>query len=261
MQEDNIAKTCFVLMPFTVKAVDESRYPDSAHWLEVYEGLIVPAAQQVGLRCERDDEDTGSRLIGENILKKIEDATVILCDLSSHNPNVFLELGWAMRADKPFALMKDDLTTYTFDLNQQYTFDYSHSLQPRTLHKEVQSLAGVIRRTIEDSERRYSIVRRMSVSISAIKAMSESDLRGNLPVDIQGSKDLLKTIQMLGRFVTEDQFKDYETRLKKSEETLLDISARIYRLSQTSEDPELREKLEEQAKSLIDEFQKISQKK
>jgi hypothetical protein len=87
-------------MPFSVREGDLQRYGDTAHWSEVYQGLIVPAVREVGLVCERDDEDVASRLITDNIWRKLEDADVVLCDLSAHNPNVYLELGWALRADK-----------------------------------------------------------------------------------------------------------------------------------------------------------------
>lgn len=184
-------------MPFTVKETDKSRYPDPVHWNEVYEGLIVPAVQEVGLQCERDDKDIGSRFIGENILRKIEDADLILCDLSSHNPNVFLELGWAIRADSPFVLIKDDLTTYTFDLNQQYTFDYSHALQPTRLRQEVNSLADVLRRTLNDSERRYSVIRRMSISLSAMKAIKGGDLQTEILLDVQRKLTSMQVMSMV----------------------------------------------------------------
>jgi hypothetical protein len=178
-------KTCFVLMPFTVKDIDQSKYKDPYHWNEVYEGLIVPAIEGVGLRCDRDDHDIGSRLIVENILKKIEDSEIIICDLSSHNPNVFLELGWALRADKPYVLIKDDLTIYNFDLNQQYIFNYKHSLQPTNLRKEILSLSDCIKKTLDDYDKRYSFVKRISISISAIDAFNKGDINTQLLMDIQ----------------------------------------------------------------------------
>ena len=110
-------------MRFSVRADDLQRYgSDTTHWSEVSQGLIVPAVREAGLACERDDEDAASRLIAENIWHKLEDADVVLCDLSAHNPNLYLELGWALRADKRFVLIKDDLTDFNFDLNQFYTY-------------------------------------------------------------------------------------------------------------------------------------------
>lgn len=199
------SETCFVLMPFTVKEIDQRKYPDPNHWNEVYEGLIVPAVDGVELRCERDDQDVGSRLIIENVLNKIEKAKIIICDLSSHNPNVFLELGWALRADKPFILIKDDLTIYNFDLNQQYIFDYNHSLQPTTLRKEILSLSDCIKRTVNDNDKRYSFVNRMSISISAINAFNKGDINTQLLMDIQQKLLNLPDISIKEKF-QQDQF-------------------------------------------------------
>jgi hypothetical protein len=141
----------------------------------VYSGLIKPAVTAASLLCDRDDEDTGGRLIAEHIFDKIERADLVLCDLSSHNPNVAVELGWALRADKPFVLIKDDKTAFFFDLNQYYTYSYSSGLQPTTLTREIPQLAAVIRSTLEDTDRRYSVVHRLSVSLSAIRALKHAD--------------------------------------------------------------------------------------
>jgi hypothetical protein len=177
--------TCFVLMPFTVREADLVKYRDRNHWNEVYEGLITSAAQKAELKCQRDDKDPGSRLIAEAILRKIEQTEVILCDLSSHNPNVFLELGWALRADKPYVLIKDDLTEYNFDLNQQYTFTYSHLLQPLALRRDVDQLSDILRHTRTDTERRYSLVRRIGVTMSAVEAASRGDPQSALLLEIR----------------------------------------------------------------------------
>lgn len=178
---------CLVLMPFTVKEQDLPRYQETDHWSQVYEGLVVPAVQEAGLQCDRDDGDLGSRIIADNILSKIERSDLILCDLSSHNPNVFLELGWALRADRPYILIKDDLTKYAFDLNQQYTFTYSHRLQPIQLAKEVKQLVDVVRRTRADQERRYSIVGRLSLSFATIEAAKGGDVQAEMLMEIKRS--------------------------------------------------------------------------
>jgi hypothetical protein len=166
MKNEETIKKCFVLIPFTVKETDKTKYPDPDHWNDVYEGLIIPAANEAGLECEKDDQDIGTRLIVVNILKKIEEANIIICDLSGYNSNVFFELGWALRADKPFVLIKDDLTPYTFDLNQMHTFNYLHSLKPVELRKEIKALTEVIKHTLNDSERRYSLVKNPSLNLA-----------------------------------------------------------------------------------------------
>jgi len=137
---------CFIIMPFTVREHDLVKYNnDSEHWDQVYCGLIIPAIEQAGLIPQRDDDDYSMRLITEGIVTKIEQADIILCDMSSHNPNVHLELGWALRANKKIVLIKDDITAFNFDLNQFYTSQYYSTLQPRELNQSVVDLSKVIK--------------------------------------------------------------------------------------------------------------------
>ncbi len=186
-------KKCFVIMPFSLRDSDLQKYSnDKQHWSEVYKGLIKPAIEKAGLRAERDDDDDSSRLIAENIWRKIEEADVILCDLSSYNPNVHLELGWSLRANKKFVLVKDDLTSFNFDLNQFYTFEYSHRLQPSFIRQGIDGLSNVLMSTINDSENRYSIVNRLSIQQQATKEAGE----GNIEVSLL--KEILSKIQYSG---------------------------------------------------------------
>lgn len=188
-------KNAFVMMPFSVKESEQPQYQDSNHWNEVYHGLIVPAAKLANVTCIRDDQDLGSRIISDDMLRKIEECDIAICDLSSHNPNVFLELGWALRADRAYVLLQDDLTRYTFDLNQQFTFSYDHRLQPTVLGRDVQKLGEVIKRTLEDSDRRYSVVQRLSVSMDAIEASQSGDLQVQLLLQL---RDQIRSIQRTG---------------------------------------------------------------
>jgi hypothetical protein len=184
-------------MPFTVRDDDLDAYGgDAKHWQEVFEGIIVPAALAVGLTPERDDADFSSRLISETVWKKIERADLILCDLSSNNPNVFLELGWALRSDKKFVLIKDDRTNYEFDLNQFHTCTYSHRLQPSEVRHAVKELAQTIQQTLADPEKRYSLVRRLALDLKAIEASSQ----GNLEVDLL--REVLDELRMVRRPLT-----------------------------------------------------------
>lgn len=177
----SVTKKCFTIMPFTVRDPDLPRYyNDSNHWNEVYRGLIVPAVKEAGLVCARDDEDATSRLIIENIWRKIEEADVVLCDLSAHNPNVYLELGWALRADKRFVLIKDDVTTFNFDLNQFFTYSYSHRLQPSAVRQAIGELASVIKSTLADERRQYSMVKKLALRLQAVEAASKGNVEAGL---------------------------------------------------------------------------------
>lgn len=164
-------------MPFRVRDLDLPKYlNDSEHWREVYEGLIVPAIKDAGLQAERDDDDYTTRLVGEGIWSKIEQADLVLCDMSSHNPNVHLELGWAMRSDKKLVLIKDEVTTFNFDLNQYYTFEYSSRLQPSALRVSIKELSKVIKSTLNDDVLNYSMVSKLALRKRVVEAASEGSL-------------------------------------------------------------------------------------
>lgn len=186
MNKEN-QRICFVIMPFRVREADLSKYyNDSSHWNEVYNGLIIPAIKEVGLQAQRDDDDYSTRLVGEGVWLKIEQADIVLCDMSSHNPNVHLELGWAMRADKKIVLIKDEITTFNFDLNQYYTYEYSSKLQPTVLFESVKSLSKVIKSTLTDTVSNYSMVSKLNLQKQATDASSKGNLEISLLQEVIG---------------------------------------------------------------------------
>jgi len=184
---------CFAIMPFTVREADQPKYHnDTEHWREVYQGLIIPAIKEAGLRAQRDDDDYSTRLVGEGIWSKIEQADLVLCDMSSHNPNVHLELGWAMRADKKIVLIKDDVTSFNFDLNQYYTYEYSSRLQPTALQESVRELSKVIKATLMDDVSNYSMVAKLALQKRAVDAALEGSLEVELLQKMRGELRSLK---------------------------------------------------------------------
>jgi hypothetical protein len=158
-----MSSSCLVIMPFSLKDTDRRSYPDN-HWQEVYGGLIRPAVEGAGLTCHRDDDDLGSRPIALNIWRKIEEADVILCDVSACNPNVFIELGWALRADRPYVICIDELTQPPFDVGDFNRFQYRHDLRPLALQEQIPRLARMLTDTLQDPNGRCSIVRTLGIT-------------------------------------------------------------------------------------------------
>lgn len=180
------------MMPFSVREADLEKYNnDSDHWNEVYHGLIIPAINNSGLIAQRDDDDYSTRLLVEGIWTKIEHAEIVLCDLSSHNPNAHLELGWALRADKKIVLIKDDKTSFNFDLNQFYTFQYYSTLQPKVLKQSIEDLSKVIETTLKNDVSNYSMVAKMALNKRAINASNQ----GNIEVDLL--KEVLDEVRLI----------------------------------------------------------------
>ena len=80
--------TCFVIMP-----ISDCEGYEPGHFLRVYEDIIKPAVERSGYTPQRADETKNSNLIQLDILKKLIDAPIAICDLSTRNPNVLFELG------------------------------------------------------------------------------------------------------------------------------------------------------------------------
>lgn len=154
---------CYVVMPYTVREEHKERYGnEGTHWSEVYDALIKPAVLDAGLIPFREDDDPTSKVITNRIWRGIEEADIVLCDLSSENPNVMVEVGWTLRADRKFVLIRDDLTQPTFDLQNITISQYSHKLRPGTLARDIPLLSKTLRAMLEQKD--YSILQQLNVA-------------------------------------------------------------------------------------------------
>lgn len=116
-------KTCFIAMPITTHSTDVGRYGDDDHWRHVLEILFVPAVEAAGFTAIRPVA-SGSHMIHGEIVKHLSTADLVLCDLSSHNPNVFFELGVRTSLNLPVALVSDEETPLAFDTAGMNTHKY-----------------------------------------------------------------------------------------------------------------------------------------
>jgi hypothetical protein len=83
----------FVLMPF---AEGLNR---------IYQTIIKPTIESVGLVCRRADDYKTSRAIIQDIWKAICEARIVIADLTDLNPNVMYELGIAHTVGKETVLI------------------------------------------------------------------------------------------------------------------------------------------------------------
>jgi hypothetical protein len=148
---DQLGKTCFVAMPITTPDTYAEKLGDPEHFAHVLAHLYVPALEEVGLTVI-EPSTVGSELIHAEIIRNLEQADFVLCDLSSLNPNVLFELGVRTSLDRPVILVKDDLTErIPFDLAAINTLTYDGSLTPWSLVKEKPRLVNHIRSVIDSS--------------------------------------------------------------------------------------------------------------
>ena len=81
-------KDCFIIMP-----IGDTVGYDPGHFTHVYDDIIKPAVEKTEFTPRRADEVKETNFIHLDILTKLLEAPMAVCDLSSRNPNVLFELG------------------------------------------------------------------------------------------------------------------------------------------------------------------------
>lgn len=117
-------KECFVIMPIS----DVNGYPEG-HFDLVYKNIICPSCKQAGYSPFRADEDRAANMIQLEILRKLLDAPLVICDLSTRNPNVLFELGIRQAFDKPVVLIQEEGTPNIFDISTIRYLEYKKEMQ------------------------------------------------------------------------------------------------------------------------------------
>jgi hypothetical protein len=138
-------------MPVTTPGNYAEKLRDASHFPHVLDHLFRPALIKAGYRVIAPTS-RGAQLIHAEIIKNLEQADLVLCDLSSLNANVFFELGIRTALDRPVVLVKDMMTErIPFDLNAINTHAYDESLTPWTLTSEIDRLAEHVKAVDTDA--------------------------------------------------------------------------------------------------------------
>ncbi|KQH84644.1 hypothetical protein AMR76_17735 [Vibrio furnissii] len=161
--------SCFVIMPIA----DQKGY-DDGHFTLVYEDIIKPAIIAAGMEVEqaRADEVKNSNLIHLDILRKVIESDIAICDMSSRNPNVFYELGMRQAFDKPTVLIRDEDTMVPFDINGLRYVEYKKGMRHRDVVKAVEDLTSMLKATYEkkdDKSEVNSLIRLMDLTAAKVQ--------------------------------------------------------------------------------------------
>jgi hypothetical protein len=86
---------CFVVMPFgkNKKIVDEDGCTREFNFDKIYDVIIRPAIEKVGMVPKIAREEKGSGIIHAEMFQDLRDSKYVIADLSLFNPNVLYELG------------------------------------------------------------------------------------------------------------------------------------------------------------------------
>ena len=135
--------TCFVIQPF-----------DSGKFDERFNDTYKPALEKAGLEPYRVDQDPGVEMPIESIEEGIREATICLADITTDNPNVWYELGYAFATGRSVIMICSD------ERDGKLPFDIQH----RTVIKyKSGSRTGFNRLDQEISERAKKLIQQNEI--------------------------------------------------------------------------------------------------
>lgn len=108
---------CFVIQPFD-KGKFDKRFNDA----------FKPAIQAAGLEPYRVDQDPNVEVPIQSIEEGIRESAICLADITTDNPNVWYELGYAFASDTPVVMVCCDEranSRYPFDIQHRTIINYS----------------------------------------------------------------------------------------------------------------------------------------
>ncbi|KWE52643.1 hypothetical protein WL76_15745 [Burkholderia ubonensis] len=185
---------CFIIMPIS----DADGYPQG-HFKHVYDNIVVPSCEKAGFQAVRADDVKATNLIHLDILKKLIEAPIAICDLSSRNPNVLFELGIRQAFDKPVVLIQEAGTPKIFDIAPLRYLEYSKDMKYHDVLKSQNELKDAIEATVAangETGNVNSIVKLLALSnpakIPDLKGDKESLALGVLQAEMQELRKMME---------------------------------------------------------------------
>ncbi|WP_085833514.1 hypothetical protein [Clostridium merdae] len=221
--------TCFVIMPIS----DPEGYA-SGHFHKIYTQLFAPAIEEAGFKPHRVDEDKSSDSIQLKILHELIDAPMVLCDLSTRNPNVLYELGIRQAFDKPVVLVQEIGTQRIFDINGIATTDYRSGRIYDEIIEDRKKIIKAIEATAS-GKNFGSIIKLLGLNSAELKTGSLSP-DDTIAVVLQGIMNDIGSIK--------SQIQNTGAVIKFDSELYNDVK-NVLRINKLSEDEKLQKQISE----------------
>lgn len=108
-------RRCFVMQPF-----DKGRFDGR------FEGVFKPAIEAARLEAYRVDRDPGVNIPIERIEQGIAESLACFAEITTDNPNVWYEVGYAMAMNKPTCMVcsSERRTPFPFDVRHRHIIKY-----------------------------------------------------------------------------------------------------------------------------------------
>jgi len=173
IEESAANKKCFIIMPIA----DHPNY-EQGHFKRVYDHLITPACALCGYEAVRADDNYSSNMIMHDILLKIIQYDMVICDLSTNNANVFYELGLRQAFNKKTVLITDGREKTPFDLLGFRYQQYSSSLRVDDVSNDINKISNALKATESSQPNEIN-------SIVKLLEIDSAQLDTNTPVEGQ----------------------------------------------------------------------------
>ncbi len=121
-----VIETCGIIMP-----ISASEGYSADHWSDV-KNILDEVISDSGFTPNLVSDADEIGIIHNRIVSNIYNNPIMICDVSSKNPNVMFELGLRLAFDKATIIVKDDITNYNFD-----TAPIEHLTYPKDLRYSV----------------------------------------------------------------------------------------------------------------------------
>jgi hypothetical protein len=175
---------CCVFQPFD-KGPHDKRYED----------VVVPAIKAAGLEPYRVDQDDEAIIPIEKLHEEIRNATICLADVTTNNPNVMYELGFAIASNKEVVIIsstqREPQHRYPFDIQHRGIIQYAPE-SPSDFVKLKESITSRLQALLKRQEGVGEII-----SVSPVKST-----RGLLPHQIATLAFLMANRDADSDFVT-----------------------------------------------------------
>ena len=112
-----------------------------------YREIILNQAEAAGYEVVRIDEKAGPGVIFQDIQREIEQAEIVIAEITPANPNVFYELGYAHALGKPTILLAQRESKLPFDIQSFRVVFYNDTIGgkvevERNLKRHLEAIAG-----------------------------------------------------------------------------------------------------------------------
>jgi len=149
-KDDITMNQCFVIQPFDNDKYDK-RYVD----------IFEPAISKAGFQAYRIDKDLSVRVPIDEIEKGISESVLCFAEITTDNPNVWYELGYAFACGKDVVLVCSDERQgkFPFDIQHRHVISYKTGST-----SDFSSLEDTITRKIKALQQKSAKVRNLNVT-------------------------------------------------------------------------------------------------